>query len=185
MLILSFKSLYMVSLQAKKLRQLRVSRFKSLPIKETRYYMQRVVSLSLLTVTILALHAMDQANVWLVIASLNLVCFWTTDASQNAPVTILLKSTCAKDVILTVWSAPMEAPDAQSATMEHIFRGILVSSSAELAVNSKMKLHSLVTPARHPVLHALNRLSFVIHACRLWQRSSSIWTSVWLNAQLK
>jgi hypothetical protein len=35
----------------------------------------------------------------------------------------------------------MEAPDAQSATKEHIFRGILVSSSAEWAVNSKMKLH--------------------------------------------
>jgi hypothetical protein len=147
--------------------------------------MRRVASLSLPTVTTPVLLAMGPVNVWHVIVSLSSVCSWTTNVYRNAPAIILLKNTCARDVTLTVWNALMEAPGVPSATRGHIFRVILAWSSAEWEVSSKMKLHWLAINARHPVPHAPNLLRLVIHACRFWQRNSSTWTNVWLNAQLK
>jgi hypothetical protein len=175
----------MVWSQAKRRRQLRVSRFKCLPTKEIRCYMRKAASLSLPTVTIPALLVMDPVSVWRVIVSLSSAYSWTTNASPNAPVTISLRNTCAKDATLTAWSVLMEAPDALSAIRERIFRGIPVWSSAEWAVSSKMRLLWHVINVNHRVPHAPNRQRFVIHACKFWQRSSSIWTSVWPNARLK
>lgn len=167
-LIPSFKSLYMVWLRVKKRRQPTVSRSKCSQTKVTRYSMLKVVSLSLQTVTILVslVWLTQPVSASLATRSQSSVCSLITNASRNARVTISLKNTCAGDATQTVWNALMVEPVAPSATRGLTFRGIPVWSSAEWALNSKMRPLWRVIHARPPARLAPNQPRFAIHACR-------------------